>query len=316
VEYGNVEMRLSVLRNEIEELDGKGDRGVLSNAEVEVRKSKFEELWRLWKSKESLLIQRSRSKWLKEGDANSKYFHCCVKSRIHSNGIKMLQVNNDWVFGVNEIRSVVVDYFKRQVPSSEWKRPKLDGMNFESISEEENSFLVSQFSMEEIKGVVKESDGNKSSAPDGFNFAFFKQFWYLIKHEIRIFFDQFHGNEVLPRCLLSYFITLIPKVKCSSSLKEFRPISLLGCLYKILAKMLAGRLAKVMNLVISKSQLAFLKGRNLVDGVLVVNEVVEVARLRNRECLILKVDFETRWIEVFWNICLGGWALPISGLLG
>jgi len=283
VKYGNVEVRLEVLRKEIEEFDGKSDRGVLSNVEVEERKLKFVELWRLWKSKESLLIQRSRSKWLKEGDANSKFFHCCVKSRMHSNGIKALKVNNELVFGVNEIRSEVVDYFKRQVASSVWERPRLDGVNFASISEEGNAFLVAPFSLEEIECAVKESDGNKSPGADGFNFAFFKQFWYLIKNEVKIFFDQFHGNEILPRCLLSYSITLIPKVKSPSSLKEFRPISLLGCLYKILAKVFAGRLAKVMNSVISKSQSAFLKGRHLVDGVLIANEVVEMARLRNRK---------------------------------
>jgi hypothetical protein len=115
--------------------------------------------------------------------------------------------------------------------------------------------------MEEIELVVKESDGDKCPGPDGFNFAFFKEFWYLMKNEVRIFFDQFHGNEELLRCLLSYFVTLIPKLKSPSSLKEFRPISLLGCLYKILAKVLAGRLSKVMNLVIFKAQSAFLNGR-------------------------------------------------------
>jgi hypothetical protein len=75
----------------------------------------------------------------------------------------------------------------------------------------------------------------------------------------------------------------------------------LGSIYKILAKVLAGRLSKVMNSVISKAQSAFLKGRHLEDGVLVVNEVVEVARLRKRECLILKVDFEKAYDSVEWN---------------
>jgi len=222
---------------------------------------------------------------------NSKFFHCCVK----------LKEGNESVFEVNDIRRVVVDYIKAHVASLEWERPKLDGVKFASVSEADNASLVVPFSLEEIELVVKESDGGKSPGPDGFNFAFFKQFWYLIKNEVRIFFDQFHGNEVLSRCLLSYFVTLIPKVKCPLSIKEFRPISLLGSIYKILAKVLAGRLSKVMNSFISKSQSTFLKGRHLVDGVLIVNEVVELAKLRNRECLILKVDFEKAYDLMEWS---------------
>ena len=51
VEYGNVEMRLTLLREEIEELDRKCEDSLLTTQEVEVRKLNFEELWRLWKSK-------------------------------------------------------------------------------------------------------------------------------------------------------------------------------------------------------------------------------------------------------------------------
>jgi hypothetical protein len=109
--------------------------------------------------------------------------------------------------------------------------------------------------------------GIKVWGPDGFNFAFLKRFWELLKGDIRIMFDQFYGNSCLPKSLLSYFVTLIPKVSSPTLLSEFRLISLLGCLYKIIAKVLAKRLAKVMDTVISSHQTTFIKGRNLVDGV-------------------------------------------------
>ncbi|MCH99960.1 transposon TX1 putative protein, partial [Trifolium medium] len=78
--------------------------------------------------------------------------------------------------------------------------------------------LTVPFSLEEIEEVVKRSEGNKSPGPDGFNFTFIKSFWSLIKGEMRIMFDQFHGNARLPKDLLSYFVTLIPKVPCPSTL--------------------------------------------------------------------------------------------------
>lgn len=94
---------------------------------------------------------------------------------------------------------------------------------------------------------------------------------------------------------------LIQKVHNPFSLKEFRPISLLGCLYKLLSKVLAARLSSVMKSIISSSQLAFIKGRNLVDEMLVINEVVDYAKRVNRECLILKVDFEKAYNSVYWS---------------
>ncbi|MCI12774.1 LINE-1 reverse transcriptase like, partial [Trifolium medium] len=149
--------------------------------------------------------------------------------------------------------------------------------------------------------IVKESDGNKSPGPDGFNFAFIKNCWDILKGEIRIMFDQFHGIGKLPKSLLSYFVALIPKVSSPFGLGDYRPISLLGCLYKLIAKVLAARLAKVMHSLISSNQSAFIKGRNLIDGVLIVNEVVNLAKRSDKECLILKVDFEKAYDSVDWG---------------
>jgi hypothetical protein len=93
-------------------------------------------------------------------------------------------------------------------------------------------------------------------------------------------------------------LTLIPKVKSPQGLSDFRPISLLGCRYKILSKVLANRLANVIGNLIPKTQSAFLKGRQLVEGVVVVNEVIDYAKKTGKECLILKVDFEKAYDSV------------------
>ncbi|MCH79506.1 LINE-1 reverse transcriptase like [Trifolium medium] len=206
-----------------------------------------------------------------------------------------------WLDSSTEIIEEVVNYFNLHFSSHPWVRPKLDGILFPMLSEGENRLLSEPFSLDEIEEVVKRSDGNKSPGPDGFNFSFIKAFWHLLKGEVRIMFDQFHGNACLPKGLLSYFITLIPKVPCPLHLGDFRPISLLGCLYKLIAKVLAARLAKVMDSVVATTQSAFIKGRNLVDGVMVVNEVVDLAKKSGRPCLILKVDFEKAYDSVDWG---------------
>jgi hypothetical protein len=106
-----------------------------------------------------------------------------------------------------------VNFFRNHFSKESWERPRLDGVEFPVLSEEDNNFLIAPFSLEEIEEAVKASDGTKCPGPDGFNFAFIKEFWDLMKHEVRIMFDQFSGIDSIPRCLLSYFLTLIPKVK-------------------------------------------------------------------------------------------------------
>jgi hypothetical protein len=172
---------------------------------------------------------------------------------------------------------------------------------FPVLPYDENSVLTQPFQMVEIEEAVLASDGNKSPGPDGFNFTFVKSFWDLFKGEIRILFDQFHGTAKLPSSFSSYFVALIPKINSPFSLGDFRPISLLGCLYKIIAKVLTARLARVMDLLVEPTQSAFLKGRNLVDGVVVINEVIDLARRNGQSCLILKVDFEKAYDSVEWS---------------
>ncbi|MCH80895.1 LINE-1 reverse transcriptase like, partial [Trifolium medium] len=243
-EYGGLEARIEELVVEIKDLDSKGGEMGLSSQEVDCRKEKFGNLWKFLKSKEALLFQRSRSKWLKEGDANTKFFHGSVKARTKVNRISALRVEDEWIDSPNLIKEVISSFFKNHVSVIPRARPKLDGVAFSTLTEEENLGLISPFSLVEIEDVVRDSDGNKSPGPDGFNYAFLKKFWDLLKGEIRIMFDQFHGNSCLPKSFLSYFVTLIPKVSSPCSLSDFRPISLLGCLYKLIAKVLAKRLAK------------------------------------------------------------------------
>jgi hypothetical protein len=301
LEFGKMDDSINLIVANIRELDTKGESIPLTSGEVEERKKCFGDLWRLLKSKEVLAVQRSRVKWFKDGDTNSKYFHRCLKVRERRNAISCLKAGERWIDTSAEIFDEVTSFFKNHFSSLDWARPKLDGVVFPSISSVENLLLMSPFLLEEIEEVVRNSDGNKSPGPDGFNFAFLKSFWYLLKEEVIVMFDQFFGNARLPNGLLSYFITLIPKVACPSTLGEFRPVSLLGCLYKLIAKVLAARLAKVMDSVVASTQSAFIKGRNLVDSVMVVNEVVDLAKKSGRACLVLKVDFEKAYDSVEWG---------------
>lgn len=197
-------------------------------------------------------------RWLKEGDANSKFFKACVKSRRASNHITALQPNNGWVEDVFGVKKEVVHYFSKVFPEDIWVRSRLDGIEFESISVQQNEQLTRVSSLEEIEEILNLSDGDKSQGPDDFNYSFFKSCWGVLKDDVFNMFAEFHCNARLPLCLTSYFLTLIPKI-ASPCIGDFRPISLLGSLYKLISKVLAARLAVVMDSIISSNQSAFFK---------------------------------------------------------
>lgn len=69
-------------------------------------------------------------------------------------------------------------------------------------------------------------------------------------------------------------------------------------MYKILAKVLANRLHSVIGSVISDSQSSFVRGCQIVNGILVANEIVDEARKRKKELLLFKVDFEKAYDSI------------------
>ena len=97
---------------------------------------------------------------------------------------------------------------------------------------------------------------------------------------------------------------LIPKKGAVVDLKDFRPISLVGELYKVLAKVLANRLKKVVGQVVSKAQNAFVEGRRILDAALITNEAVDGFLRRKENGILCKLDIEKAYDHLDWNFLL------------
>ncbi|GKV09632.1 hypothetical protein SLEP1_g21103 [Rubroshorea leprosula] len=253
------------------------------------------------KIKERMSQQKSRKMWLKEGDANTRFFHNCIQGRWRRSEINSVQIDGEQSMGVEKIKEEVARYFQTLFTEERWKRPKLDGVNFKQVSQADNELLTRVFSEEEVKEAVWDCDSSKSSGPDGFNFRFIKEMWEDIKKEVVAFIQEFHKHGRIVRGANASFLVLIPKTENPQRIEEYRPISLIGVMYKILAKLLANRLRKVLPKVIGEQQMAFIGGRQLVDGVIIANEVIDGVKRKRKNCFIFKVDFEKAYDKVCWE---------------
>ena len=97
---------------------------------------------------------------------------------------------------------------------------------------------------------------------------------------------------------------LIPKKEGAEDLRDFKSISLVGSVYKLLAKVLANRLKLVMGEVISDSQQTFIQGRQILDVVLIISEALDSRLKDNTSGLLLKMDIEKAFDHVNWDFLM------------
>nr|GEY77412.1 RNA-directed DNA polymerase, eukaryota, reverse transcriptase zinc-binding domain protein [Tanacetum cinerariifolium] len=164
------------------------------------------------------------------------------------------------------------------------------------------SFVIKSLQdTENLQSAVWDCGTDKSPGPDGFTFGFYRRFWKVIEKYVVEAVTFFFCNGYFPKGGNSSFIALIPKKPDTNMVKDFRPISLIGSLYKIIAKVLANRLMPVLGNIFNEVQLAFIADRQILDGPFILNEIVQWCKSRKKQSMIFKVDFEKAYDSVRWD---------------
>ncbi|KAJ9565840.1 hypothetical protein OSB04_001806 [Centaurea solstitialis] len=302
--WGALDKKVALARQEVRLWEDNKDVSLLKEADrekwVEARKKWLE----LEEKNVAMARQRAKLKWAKEGDENSKLFHAASKLRERRNRIQGLNIQGSWSENPEDIKKYVFEFFKKKFENTNHVGAKLKMEKIKKVSVEEALWLERKFTEDEVWGALKDCGGHKSPGPDGFSITFLKKFWELIKGDLMAALDWFWEEEQLSKGCNSSFVTLIPKNTNPIGLNDFRPISLVGILYKVISKVLAERMKTVMGKIISNEQSAFIKGRSILDGVLVANETVAYLKRSKRKGLIFKVDFEKAYDSVNWGFLL------------
>ena len=274
------------------------ERG-LGLEEVEER-AKAKDVLKSWAlSEEISWRQKSRETWLKKGDRNTGFFHRMANAHRRRNCFKSISINGRKLDKEADVKEGLVDAFQNLLSALGGWRSILLEIALNEIGYEEATKLEEGFSEEEIWIAISGLNSDKASGLNDFPLAFWSFSWDFVKNEVLGFFKEFHKQSKFVKNLNATFLALIPKKQIVEDFKDLRPISLVGGLYKILTKVLANKIKRVMDKVISKSQI--IEGRQILDAVLIANEIVD-STLRRKTCgLVFKLDIEKAYDNISWE---------------
>nr|GEW64351.1 RNA-directed DNA polymerase, eukaryota [Tanacetum cinerariifolium] len=123
----------------------------------------------------------------------------------------------------------------------------------------------------------------------------------LIDQDVVAAVSEFFSSSKFPSGCNASFITLIPKTHDAKLVKDFRPISLIGSIYKIITNIMANLIILVMSNLVSDVQSAFVANRQILNGPFILNELILWCKYKNTKVMIFKVDFEKAFDSVRWD---------------
>ncbi|CAA7020699.1 unnamed protein product [Microthlaspi erraticum] len=271
---------------------------------------------------ESYFKQKSRINWLKEGDQNTTYFQRIAQTRASYNSIRsFLLSNGETIQDPIEMSFHAINHFKTILgpsvlpPTSLLSPPSW----FQSLSPfrcppEIQLGMVARPSPEEIKKVLFRLNPNKSSGPDGLTSGFYKAAWDILGPEVTASISDFFTNSFMPASTNATILTLIPKHPGASMITDYRPISCLNTLYKVVSRLLVRRLKPLLPSLILPNQTAFVKDRLLVENTVLAAEIVNgYHKTKGPKRITIKVDIAKAFDSVSWEFlfnCLEGLELP------
>ncbi|KAL9691204.1 hypothetical protein QQ045_011623 [Rhodiola kirilowii] len=274
--FGDVNAKLNKSRVEWERLRTLQDSRSLS-VEEELRLLALQKvIWLLEDQDERIWRQKARIKWLRLGDQNTNYFHRMAMWRSKKNNLSSILANGSRIEDPGLIKQAAREYFAVIFRRSEPCLWALDELFSGTLNEEQRSFLERDISKEEILCVLKECDGNKAPGPDGFNINFYK----------KILVDSSGGGGGFHYGVLQEW-------------EAFQ--SLVNSMYKILSKCLAKRLSSVLPQIISPNQSTFLTDRNILDGIMIINDIIHAVKKERRAALVIKLEFKKAYDSVSWE---------------
>ncbi|XP_071680438.1 uncharacterized protein [Lolium perenne] len=237
--FSDCKLQLLMALDVILQLDIAQESRALSLDEIHLRAGLKRRVKCLAALERSRKRQASRIRYLREGDANTKFFHLRVNVRKRKNHILRLKHNDGWAVTHDDKAKLIFDHFSQALGRPP---PRLLDFNWEALNPTAHQLedLGLPFSEEEIKEAIDDMPADKAPGPDGFSIAFFCSCWDIIKDDLMLTINAFSELSASNFHIINTAnIVLLPKKDGAEAVTDFRPISLIHVIPKIIAKAMA-----------------------------------------------------------------------------
>lgn len=150
-QFGNMEAKIKMLREEIQNLDDRDDAGGLSEEEAARRWEALAQLILQLNNKKSLLSQKAQIRWLQEGAINSKMFHRAINHKRNTNKLLGLEIAGEWCEDPGRVTGAVKEHFINLFSRKDSNLIELPGDLFETrLDDADGRILTKPFSEVEV----------------------------------------------------------------------------------------------------------------------------------------------------------------------
>jgi len=302
--FGHIDLKIQTFQKELGKLDMLAQARALRDIEWNRRCAVQSQLWLWMARKERYWKQMSRCKLLKEGDRNTRYFHTLATIRRKRNLISTIKKDEVTLTEPAQVRKAFIQHFKQLYASQETPIYELSSLGSNKLTPEVSARLEEPVTSLEVKDALNSCALSKALGYDGFNIKCIKHVWPMIGEDFSRFIIQFFETGHLPPSINITWVTLIPKEKVAEEVKDYRPISMVGSVYKVIAKILSKRLREVIPELIREVQTTFIKGRQILYGALIANETVHWLKRKKKAGVLMKLDFEKAYDTLSWDSVL------------
>lgn len=200
---------------------------------------------------------------------------------------------------------MIHDHFTKLLGTKERRTKSVDWDMIHLPRLQDGAGLDNPFTEDEVWAAICASPAEKAPGPDGFSGSFFRACWQTIKTDVMAVFHAFYHLAGGDFAALNHaMIVLLPKKDGATKLSDFRPISLIHSVAKLIAKVLSIRLGGVLDQLISPAQSAFQKKKGIHDSFLYVQSALQQFKRKRSPMLLLKIDIAKAFDTVSWEYIL------------